>query len=85
MRGKRKVETGVVTSDKMDKTLTVTISIRVPHPVYGKIVNRRTVLKVHDEKNEGQIGDIVEVMETRPISKTKKWRLCRVVKRPAKV
>lgn len=85
MRGKRKVEVGVVTSDSMDKTLTVSINSRVPHPVYGKIVNRRTVLKVHDEKNEGQVGDVVEVMEARPISKTKKWRLCRVLKRPAKV
>ena len=85
MRGKRRVETGQVTSDKMDKTIKVTITRRVPHPLYGKIVARKTTLMAHDEKNEAQEGDIVEVMETRQLSKTKKWRLNRVVKKPAKV
>ena len=82
-RGRRRVETGVVTSDKMDKTRRVEIPRLVKHPRYGKYIKRRTVCKVHDEKNESHIGDTVEIMETRPISKTKNWRLMRVVRKSA--
>src|SRR4030088_2578587 len=77
-RGRRRVETGVVTSDKMDKTRRVEIPRLVKHPRYGKYIKRRTVCKVHDEKNESHAGDTVEIMETRPLSKTKNWRLVRV-------
>jgi small subunit ribosomal protein S17 len=82
-RGRRRVETGVVTSDKMDKTRRVEIPRLVKHPRYGKYIKRRTVCKVHDENNESHIGDTVEIMETRPISKTKNWRLMRVVRKSA--
>ena len=84
-RGRRKAVIGKVTSDKMDKTVAVVIETRVKHPVYGKIRRRWTTLKVHDEKNEAQEGDTVEIMETRPLSRTKRWRLVRIVKRPMKV
>ncbi len=83
-RGKRRVETGVVTSDKMNKTRRVEIPRLVKHPRYGKYIRRRTVCHVHDENNESRLGDTVEIMETRPLSKTKNWRLVRVVtKAPA--
>jgi small subunit ribosomal protein S17 len=82
-RGRRRVETGVVTSDKMDKTRRVEIPRLVKHPRYGKYIKRRTVCKVHDENNESHLGDTVEIMETRPISKTKNWRLMRVVRKSA--
>jgi small subunit ribosomal protein S17 len=82
-RGRRRVETGVVTSDKMDKTRRVEIPRLVKHPRYGKYIKRRTVCKIHDENNESHIGDTVEIMETRPISKTKNWRLMRVVRKSA--
>src|SRR5512145_2665484 len=78
-RGKRRVEVGVVTSDKMNKTRRVEIPRLVKHARYGKYIRRRTVCKVHDEKNESRQGDTVEIMETRPLSKTKNWRLLRVV------
>ncbi len=78
-RGKRRVEIGVVTSDKMQKTRRVEIPRLVKHARYGKYIRRRTVCHVHDEKNESRIGDTVEIMETRPLSKTKSWRLVRVV------
>ena len=78
-RGKRRVETGVVTSDKMNKTRRVEIPRLVKHPRYGKYIRRRTICHVHDEKNESRQGDTVEIMETRPMSKTKFWRLVRVV------
>src|SRR5438445_13898854 len=78
-RGKRRVETGVVTSDKMNKTRRVEIPRLVKHPRYGKYIKRRTICKVHDEKNESHTGDTVEIMETRPLSKTKNWRLLRIV------
>src|ERR1700688_4139815 len=81
--GKRRGETGIVTSDKMDKTRRVEIPRLVKHPRYGKYIKRRTVCKVHDENNESHIGDTVEIMETRPISKTKNWRLMRVVRKSA--
>src|SRR5436189_5322108 len=79
-RGNRRTETGVVTSDKMNKTRRVEIPRLVKHPRYGKYIKRRTICKVHDEKNESRLGDTVEIMESRPLSKTKNWRLIRVVK-----
>src|SRR5881275_2780153 len=78
-RGTRRVAVGVVTSDKMNKTRRVEIPRLVKHPRYGKYIKRRTVCHVHDEKNESHAGDTVEIMETRPLSKTKNWRLVRVV------
>ncbi|MCP4251769.1 MAG: 30S ribosomal protein S17 [bacterium] len=80
--GDRKVratQTGVVTSDKGDKTITVAVNRSATHRLYGKYVRRRTVLHVHDEQNQAKQGDRVEVMSCRPISKTKNWRLLRVV------
>ena len=73
-RNLRKVRTGKVTSDKMDKTIVVAIEERVNHPLYNKVVKRTYKLKAHDENNEAHMGDKVEVMETRPISKDKRWR-----------
>jgi small subunit ribosomal protein S17 len=72
---------GTVKSDKMDKTITVVVERRLPHPRYGKIVRRRSTFKAHDPHNEARPGDVVEIEETRPLSKTKSWRLVRVVKR----
>ena len=80
-RGKRRVEIGVVTSDKMQKTRRVEIPRMVKHVRYGKYIRRRTICHVHDEQNESHTGDTVEIMETRPLSKTKNWRLVRVVKK----
>lgn len=85
-RGNRRVVTGVVTSDKMNKTRRIEVPRLVKHPRYGKYVRRRTVCHAHDENNESRTGDTVEIMETRPISKLKHWRLVRVVvKAPAQV
>jgi small subunit ribosomal protein S17 len=78
-RGRRRVEVGVVTSDKMNKTRRVEIPRLVKHPRYGKYIRRRTICHVHDEQNESHTGDTVEIMEARPLSKTKHWRLVRVV------
>src|SRR5881227_1455985 len=78
-RGTRRVAVGVVTSDKMNKTRRVEIPRLVKHQRYGKYIRRRTVCHVHDERNESRAGDTVEIMETRPLSKTKHWRLVRVV------
>jgi small subunit ribosomal protein S17 len=78
-RGKRRVAVGVVTSDKMNKTRRVEIGRLVKHARYGKIIRRRTVCHVHDEKNESRAGDTVEIMESRPLSRTKHWRLVRIV------
>ena len=82
-RGKRRVEVGVVTSDKMNKTRRVEIPRLVKHARYGKYIKRRTICKVHDENNESHVGDTVEIMETRPLSKTKSWRLLRIVTKAA--
>src|SRR5438105_4309632 len=82
-RGKRRVEVGVVTSDKMNKTRRVEIPRLVKHQRYGKYIRRRTICHVHDEQNESHAGDTVEIMETRPMSKTKAWRLIRVVTKSA--
>src|SRR5438128_5044888 len=78
-RGIRRVAVGVVTSDKMNKTRRVEIPRLVKHPRYGKYIRRRTICHVHDEQNESHTGDTVEIMESRPLSKTKCWRLVRVV------
>jgi len=80
-RGQRKIQQGVVTSAKMDKTITVVVERKVRHPQYEKFVRRRTRLHAHDEKNVAHTGDIVEVAETRPLSKLKRWRLVRVVRK----
>ncbi len=82
-RGQRRVEIGVVTSDKMNKTRRVEIPRLVKHPRYGKYIKRRTICHVHDENNESHTGDTVEIMETRPLSKTKSWRLVRIVRKSA--
>lgn len=81
MRGYRKTRTGVVVSDKMDKTIVVAIKTKVRHPLYGKMVNRTHKFKAHDEKNECGIGDTVKIMETRPLSKDKRWRLVEIVEK----
>ena len=80
-RNFRKVRIGVVKSDKMDKTIVVAIEEHVKHPLYGKIVKRTYTLKAHDEKNECQVGDKVKVMETRPLSRDKRWRLVEIVEK----
>ena len=78
-RNLRKTRVGVVTSDKMEKTVVVAIKDKVPHPLYKKIINRTLKVKAHDETNECGIGDRVLLMETRPISKDKRWRVVRVI------
>ena len=80
-RNLRKVMIGTVTSNKMDKTIVVAVETSVKHPIYGKIVKRTYKLKAHDEENQCQIGDKVKVMETRPLSKDKRWRLVEVVEK----
>jgi small subunit ribosomal protein S17 len=80
-RGNRKVRTGIVVSNKMDKTIVVAIETRVKHKLYGKIIKRTTKLKAHDEENICQIGDRVKVMETRPLSRHKRWRLIEVIEK----
>ena len=80
-RNLRKTRTGKVVSDKMDKTIVVAIEDHVKHPLYGKIVKRTYKLKAHDEKNDAKIGDTVRVMETRPLSKDKRWRLVEIMER----
>ena len=79
-RSTRKTEIGVVTTDRMDKTRRVELERLVAHPKYGKLLKRRTVCHAHDETNETQVGDIVEIMETRPLSKLKRWRVVKVVR-----
>ena len=78
-RGMRKTRIGVVVSDKMDKTIVVAIRTRVKHPLYGKIMNRTKKFKAHDEENQCGIGDTVKIMETRPLSKDKHWRLVEII------
>ena len=77
----RKQRVGLVTSDKMDKTITVAVERKVPHPLYGKFIKKTTKYTVHDEKNDCQAGDTVRIMETRPLSKRKRWRLVEVIER----
>jgi small subunit ribosomal protein S17 len=80
-RNLRKTRTGVVSSNKMDKTITVAVERKVKHPIYGKFVKKTTKFHAHDEKNECTVGDIVRIMESRPLSKTKRWRLVEVVEK----
>jgi small subunit ribosomal protein S17 len=80
-RGIRKTMVGKVVSDKMDKTIVVAVDNRIKHPVLKKILKRTYKLKAHDEKNECKVGDRVEVMETRPISKEKRWRLVKIIEK----
>jgi small subunit ribosomal protein S17 len=80
-RNLRKIRTGVVTSNKMAKTITVAVERRVKHPIYGKFVKKTTKFHAHDEKDECTIGDVVKIMESRPLSKTKRWRLVEVVEK----
>jgi small subunit ribosomal protein S17 len=80
-RGRRKVRVGVVVSDAMDKTVVVRIDRQVRHPLYGKTVRRSSKLTAHDETNDAHVGDTVRVTETRPLSKTKRWRVVEVVER----
>ncbi|KIC92954.1 30S ribosomal protein S17 [Flavihumibacter solisilvae] len=80
-RNLRKTRIGVVISNKMEKTITITVERRVKHPIYGKFVKKTTKFHAHDEKNECSIGDMVRIMETRPLSKTKRWRLVEVLEK----
>lgn len=83
-RNDRKVMQGMVTSNKMSKTLVIQIDRKVKHPMYEKFVSRRTKLYAHDEKGEAKVGDIVEVVQTRPLSKLKRWRLVRIIQKATK-
>ena len=80
-RNFRKERTGVVTSNKMDKSITVAIKWKEKHPIYGKFVSKTKKYHAHDENNECNIGDTVKIMETRPLSKTKRWRLVEIIER----
>lgn len=80
-RNLRKERIGVVTSDKMEKTITVAVERREKHPIYGKFVKKTTKFSAHDEKNDCGIGDTVRIMETRPLSKNKRWRLVEIIER----
>ena len=80
-RNLRKIRVGVVSSNKMDKSIVVLVERKVKHPLYGKFVKKSTKFHAHDEKNECSIGDTVKIMETRPISKTKRWRLVEVIEK----
>jgi small subunit ribosomal protein S17 len=81
-RRSRKVRTGLVVSDKADKTVTVVVERKFAHPLYGKLVKRRTRFHAHDETNQYREGDVVRIMETRPLSKTKRWRVIELLERP---
>ncbi len=80
-RNLRKTRVGIVSSDKMDKTIVVSIKDSVKHPLYKKVIKRTVKFKAHDENNECNIGDKVEIMETRPLSKDKRWRLVRIIEK----
>ncbi len=80
-RNLRKTRVGVVSSNKMDKTITVKVERKVKHPLYGKFLKKTTSFHAHDEKNECSIGDTVKIMESRPMSKTKRWRLVEIVEK----
>ena len=80
-RNLRKTRVGVVSSDKMDKTVVVTVKDKIKHPLYKKIVNRTIKFKAHDEKNECDVGDKVLIMETRPLSKDKRWRVVEIIEK----
>jgi len=80
-RNNRKELIGVVTSDKREKTITISVERRVKHPLYGKVVKHTKKFSAHDEKNEGKVGDTVKIAETRPLSKTKRWRLVEILEK----
>jgi small subunit ribosomal protein S17 len=80
-RNLRKTRIGIVSSDKMEKTITVTVKYKEKHPIYGKFVNKTKKYHAHDEKNECQVGDKVLLMETRPLSKSKRWRLVEIIEK----
>ncbi len=80
-RGNRRVKQGRVRSNKMDKTIVVVAETRVPHPAYGKIIRKSARFKAHDERNEANIGDLVRIVECRPLSREKRWRLIEIVER----
>jgi small subunit ribosomal protein S17 len=80
-RGERKIRTGVVVSDRMDKTVVVQVESRKAHRLYRKMVRRTSKLHAHDDSNEAQVGDVVRLMETRPLSKTKRWRVVEIVEK----
>lgn len=77
----RKMRIGIVSSNKMQKTITVNVERKIKHPIYGKFLKKTTKFHAHDEKNECQVGDVVKIMETRPLSKTKRWRLVEIVEK----
>ncbi len=81
VRNLRKTRIGIVSSNKMDKTITVKVERKIKHPIYGKFLKKTTSFHAHDEKNECSIGDTVKIMETRPMSKTKRWRLVEIVEK----
>ena len=81
VRGYRKTRTGIVVSDKKDKTVVVAVRTKVRHPLYGKMVNKTTKFKAHDENNECGVGDTVRIMETRPLSKDKRWRVVEIIEK----
>ena len=83
VRSRRKVRTGVVVGDRADKTVTVLVERRLAHPLYGKQIKRSKKYHAHDEENECRVGDTVSIMETRPLSKTKRWRVVELLERPA--
>ena len=80
-RNSRKVRRGYVVSDKMDKTISVELELRTTHPLYGKVVRSTRTVKAHDEHKDAHVGDLVSIMETRPLSKTKRWRLDTIIER----
>jgi small subunit ribosomal protein S17 len=80
-RKMRKERVGVVSSDKMDKSITVVVERKVKHPIYGKFVKKSTKLMAHDEENQAGTGDLVKIMETRPLSKSKRWRLVEIIEK----
>ena len=80
-RNQRKVRTGIVASDKMDKTIVVSVERRIKHPVYGKYIKRTNKFRVHDQENACNIGDFVKIAETRPLSKSKRWRLVEIIEK----
>ena len=80
-RKRRKTRIGIVSSDKMSKTITVAVERKVKHPIYGKFLKKTTKFHAHDEQNTAGVGDIVRIMETRPLSKTKRWRLVEIIEK----
>ena len=83
-RGHRKKRVGIVLSDRMNKTIVVRLERRVKHPIYGRVIRKWTKFKVHDERNSAKVGDKVRIVETRPLSKEKRWRLLEIVKSEGK-